>query len=63
MLLASHSAVHNGVDLNILFDDGAAGEGVELSGHDGLHELENMVACAMAGVEMGVGVISRQSLC
>ena len=46
-----------------LFFSCAAGEGVELSGHDGLHELENMVACAMAGVEMGVGVISRQSLC
>lgn len=40
-----------------LFLSCAAGEGVELSGHDGLHELENMVACAMAGVEMGVGVI------
>ena len=36
---------------------------MELSGHDGLHEFEYMVACAMAGVEMGVGVISRQSLC
>jgi len=28
-------------NISILFDDGAAGEGVELSGHDGLHEFEN----------------------
>ena len=46
-----------------LFFSCAAGEGVNMGGHDGFHYLEYMVACAMAGVEMGIGVISRQSLC
>lgn len=29
---------------SILFYDGAAGEGVNMGGHDGLHEFEYMVA-------------------
>ena len=40
----------------------AAGEGGELGGHDGLHEFEYMVACAMAGIELRLGIIGFQSL-